>query len=73
MINQIILASKSGVRKKILNENGIDCDEFKPIKRQISREYFTSVSIGRFVQSKRFDLLIEVLKLLQLILIYMKV
>tara|TARA_B100001123_G_C15309804_1_gene1023963 strand:+ start:983 stop:1570 length:588 start_codon:yes stop_codon:yes gene_type:complete len=26
MINQIILASKSGVRKKILNENGIHCE-----------------------------------------------
>ena len=26
MINKIILASKSGVRKKILNENGIDCE-----------------------------------------------
>ena len=26
MINQIILASKSGVRKKILNENGIYCE-----------------------------------------------
>jgi len=26
MINKIILASKSEVRKKILNENGIDCD-----------------------------------------------
>ena len=26
MINQIILASKSGVRKKILNENGINCE-----------------------------------------------
>ena len=25
MINNIILASKSGVRKKILNENGITC------------------------------------------------
>ena len=25
MINQIILASKSGVRKVILNKNGIDC------------------------------------------------
>ena len=25
MINKIILASKSGVRKKILNDNGIDC------------------------------------------------
>ena len=26
MINKIILASKSGVRKKILNENGINCE-----------------------------------------------
>ncbi len=26
MINKIILASKSGVRKNILNKNGIDCD-----------------------------------------------
>ena len=26
MINKIILASKSGVRKKILNQNGINCD-----------------------------------------------
>ena len=26
MINKIILASKSGVRKKILNENGISCE-----------------------------------------------
>ena len=26
MINNIILASKSGVRKKILNENGINCE-----------------------------------------------
>ena len=26
MINKIILASKSGVRKKILNQNGIDCE-----------------------------------------------
>ena len=26
MINKIILASKSGVRKKILNDNGIDCE-----------------------------------------------
>ena len=26
MINNIILASKSGVRKKILNENGISCE-----------------------------------------------
>ena len=26
MINKIILASKSGVRKKILNENGIKCE-----------------------------------------------
>ena len=26
MIDKIILASKSGVRKKILNENGIDCE-----------------------------------------------
>ena len=26
MINKIILASKSGVRKKILNQNGIHCD-----------------------------------------------
>ena len=26
MINNIILASKSGVRKKILNQNGINCD-----------------------------------------------
>ena len=26
MINQIVLASKSGVRKKILNENGIKCE-----------------------------------------------
>ncbi len=26
MINQIILASRSGVRKKILNENGIECE-----------------------------------------------
>ena len=26
MIDKIILASKSGVRKKILNENGINCD-----------------------------------------------
>ena len=26
MINQIVLASKSGVRKKILNENGINCE-----------------------------------------------
>ena len=26
MINRIILASKSGVRKKILNENGINCE-----------------------------------------------
>ena len=26
MINQIILASKSGVRKKILNQNGINCE-----------------------------------------------
>ena len=26
MINKIVLASKSGVRKKILNQNGIDCE-----------------------------------------------
>ena len=26
MINKIILASKSGVRKKILNQNGITCE-----------------------------------------------
>ena len=26
MINKIILASKSGVRKKILSENGIECE-----------------------------------------------
>ena len=26
MINKIILASRSGVRKKILNQNGINCD-----------------------------------------------
>ena len=26
MINNIILASKSGVRKKILNKNGINCE-----------------------------------------------
>ena len=26
MINKIILASKSGVRKKILNQNGINCE-----------------------------------------------
>ena len=26
MINKIILASKSGVRKQILNENGINCE-----------------------------------------------
>ena len=26
MINKIILASKSGVRKQILNKNGIDCE-----------------------------------------------
>ena len=26
MINKIILASKSGVRKKILDENGINCE-----------------------------------------------
>ena len=26
MINNIILASKSGVRKKILNQNGINCE-----------------------------------------------
>ena len=26
MTNKIILASKSGVRKKILNKNGIDCE-----------------------------------------------
>ena len=26
MINKIILASSSGVRKKILNQNGIDCE-----------------------------------------------
>ena len=26
MINNIILASKSGVRKKIMNENGINCE-----------------------------------------------
>ena len=28
MIDKIILASKSGVRKKILNQNGISCDVF---------------------------------------------
>ena len=26
MINKVILASKSGVRKKILNQNGIACE-----------------------------------------------
>ena len=26
MINKIILASKSGVREKILNQNGINCE-----------------------------------------------
>jgi len=26
MINKIILASKSGIRKKILNENKINCE-----------------------------------------------
>ena len=26
MINNIVLASKSGVRKKILNQNGINCE-----------------------------------------------
>ena len=26
MIKKIILASKSGVRKKILDQNGIDCE-----------------------------------------------
>ena len=26
MINKVILASKSGVRKKILNQNGIVCE-----------------------------------------------
>ena len=26
MINKIILASRSGVRKKILNQNGINCE-----------------------------------------------
>ena len=26
MINNIILASKSGIRKKILNKNGINCE-----------------------------------------------
>ena len=26
MINNIVLASRSGVRKKILNQNGINCE-----------------------------------------------
>ena len=44
MINNIILASKSGVRKKILNENGISCEVMPPnidedqIKESLLRE-----------------------------------
>ena len=30
MKNKIILASSSGVRKKILNKNGIDCEVVPP-------------------------------------------
>ena len=35
MINNIILASKSRVRKEILNENGIDCEVYLPMLMKI--------------------------------------
>ena len=44
MINQIILASKSGVRKKILNDNDINCEvipsnlDEEPIKEALLKE-----------------------------------
>ena len=53
MINNIILASKSGVRKKILNENGINCkvipsnvDEDQ-IKESLLREEATPTIISK--------------------------
>ena len=53
MINKIILASKSGVRKKILEENGFDClatpaniDE-ETIKESLKNEGATPLLISK--------------------------
>ena len=53
MINKIILASKSGVRKKILNENGISCEvlpaniDEDQIKESLIKEQETPKTISK--------------------------
>ena len=53
MINKIILASKSGVRKKILNQNGIDCEVMSSnidedqVKESLIQEKATSKLISK--------------------------
>jgi len=53
MINKIILASKSGVRKKILNENGINCEvvpsniDESSIKESLIKEKATPEMISK--------------------------
>ena len=53
MINNIILASKSGVRKKILNENDIDCEvlpaniEEDLVKESLLKENLTPELISK--------------------------
>jgi len=53
MINQIILASKSGVRKKILNENNINCEvvpsniDETSIKKSLLQEKATPEMISK--------------------------
>ena len=53
MINNIILASKSGVRKKILNENGISCEvvpaniDEDQIKESLLKEKVSSEIISK--------------------------
>ena len=53
MINKIVLASRSGVRKKILNQNGIDCEiipanvDEKIIKESLLKEKATPEIISK--------------------------
>ena len=53
MINKIILASKSGVRKKILNQNGINCEvmpaniDEDQIKKSLLKEKATPEIISK--------------------------
>ena len=53
MINKIILASKSGVRKKILNQNGIECEviisnvDEEQVKESLIKEKATPKEISK--------------------------